>query len=127
MPSKNYRSLTRDDQSELLDSLYGNLKEAIKGLIGDEETISAANIILIIDQAMRLATKYPNLNGQDKKALVVKVISKLVDETNLKDQDRAVIKILVERTLDPLIDQIFAMAPGVYSNVKKRCVFLCGA
>jgi hypothetical protein len=107
-----------------VDTLYSELKKSIEKYLS-EGGVSAANIIIIIDTAMKLAAKMKTLTGPEKKAVVIAVILRLVDEADLKPEDEAVIKIIAERALDPAIDQLFAMAPEVYGKVKTTCLTLC--
>ncbi|GAH10310.1 unnamed protein product, partial [marine sediment metagenome] len=114
----------KPEHVQLVETLYTSLRKSVAGLIKDEG-VSAANIIVIIDTAMKLAGKLRTLDGVEKKAVVITVVKKLIEESDLKPEDEAVVQILAERALDPAIDQLFAMAPELYGKVKAGCLGLC--
>ena len=116
--------VAKPEHIQLVEALYTELKKSIAALVKDEG-VSAGNIIVIIDHAMKLVGKMKSLDGIEKKALVITVVRKLVDEADIKESDAAVVKIIAERALDPAIDQLFAMAPEVYGKVKRSCLSLC--
>ena len=108
---------------KLVDTIYTKLRESVDGVI-KKEGISVANIITIIDAAMRLVGSYKYLGGHEKKAIAVTIVKKLIEESDLKPEDEALVKLLVERALDPAIDQLFALAPKAYGKVKAKCLKL---
>ena len=114
----------KPEHIQLVDALYDSLKKTIEDIVKDEG-ISSGNIIVIIDTAMKLVGKLKSLDGVEKKALVITVVKRLIDESDLKEQDAAVVKIIAERALSPAIDQLFAMAPEVYGKVKTSCLKFC--
>ena len=114
----------KPEHIQLVEVLYSELKKSIESIVKDDG-IGASNIIVIIDTAMKLVGKMKSLDGIEKKALVITVVKRLVDEADLKPGDAAVVKIIAERALDPAIDQLFAMAPEVYGKVKRGCLSLC--
>ena len=114
----------KPEHVQLVEVLYEELRKTVEAVTKDEG-ISAGNIIVIIDNAMKLVGKMKTLNGLEKKAIVITVVKRLVDEAELKPEDAAVVKIIAERALDPAIDQLFAMAPEVYGKVKRGCFLLC--
>lgn len=113
-----------NEHIQLTELLYNKLKLLVSQQ-NTEKEISASNIIVIIDTAMKLAGKLKNLSGYEKKTIVLTVVKKLIDESTLKDSDAEVVKIIAERALDPTIDQLFAMAPELYGKTKKNCLNLC--
>lgn len=104
----------------LVDSVYNKVvlrvAEVIKG-----EGVTVANIVIIVDTTMRTVGKLQTLSGMEKKALTITVVHKILEVSDLKEADRAALKIVVDAMLDPLIDQIFAIAPKLYGKVKARC------
>lgn len=122
--SKALKSLESPEHIELVGVLYNKLKQLLESTLNNE-TVNARNIIVIIDSAMKLVGKMSTLDGLQKKALVMTVVKKLVEESNLSPEDEEIVKIIVERALDPVIDQIFAMAPEVYGKVKTKCMHFC--
>lgn len=106
---------------ELVNTLYSKFKKLIES---KGQSVSAGTIIVIIDSAMKLASQYKNLSGLEKKAIVITVVKRLVEESDLSDEDEEVIKVIVERALDTTIDQLFEMAPQVYGKIKTGCASL---
>jgi len=115
---------SKSGNAQLVEKLYVEFYQSVKDLL-QKDGVSASNVIILIDQAMRVVGKSKTLEGPEKKALVITLVQRLIEESNLKPEDRAVVRLLAERALDPTIDQLFAMAPKVYGKVKNKCLSWC--
>lgn len=113
---------TNSTHVELVNVLYSKLKKIIED---KGQTINAATILIIIDTSMKLASEYKTLSGLEKKAIVITVVKKLIDESNLSEQDQQVLDIIVENLLDVAIDQLYIIAPQVYGKIKAGCSKFC--
>lgn len=121
---KTVKKAERATHVELVNTLYSKFKKIIES---KGQKVSVATIIIIIDTAMKLASQYKDLSGLEKKAIVITVVKRLIEEADLSDEDEEVIKVIAERALDPTIDQLFEMAPEVYGKIKAGCTGLCAS
>ena len=113
---------TNDTHVELVNVLYSKLKKIIED---KGQNINASTILIIIDTSMKLASEYKTLSGLEKKAIVITVVKKLIDESNLSEEDQQVLDIVVENLLDVAIDQLYIIAPQVYGKIKAGCSKFC--
>ena len=102
----------------LVDSVYSKVIVTLAGIINGEEGITVRNIIVVVDTTMRAVGKLRMLSGMEKKALTITIIHKILEVVDMREEDRETLKIVVEAMLDPLIDQIFAIAPKLYGKIK---------
>jgi len=103
----------------LVDGVYKKVILNMQEVMKDGVTVS--NIVIIVDTTMRTVGKLKTLSGVEKKALAITVVHKILEVSEMREEDRAALKIVVDMMLDPLIDQIFAIAPKLYGKVKERC------
>ena len=116
---------------DLFKVFYEKAKRDLDKLYVDGERISRQNIILITDYMMKEAGKIKTLVGIEKKTLVMYAIQKSLDENlqYLKDhvenwdrnnqQHWDSLQRYVDKNIDPLIDQLYALAPKVYGKASE--------
>lgn len=125
IPRKDAEQIVKDIPSNEMNSVlvnetYEKLKVQIKDIL--ESGVSTANIILIVAESMKIIGKFKTLTGIEKKALAITVVHKIIAESNIDDENRAAVTALVDMMLDPLIDQIYALAPAAYGKIKESCL-----
>ncbi len=114
---------TNDTHIELVNVLYTKFKQIIKAKGKD---INTSTIVTIIATAMKLAGEYKTLSGMEKKAIVITVVKRLIDEeSNLSKEDKEILDIIVENALDGIIDQLYELAPKAYGKIRAGCISLC--
>lgn len=104
----------------IVNAIYDKLISKIGESIA-EGGVSLSNIIIIVDATMRLVGELKTLTGVEKKAVVITVIHKLI-AANVKTEDAEALITIVNLMLDPLIDQIYTLAPQVYGAIKAKCL-----
>lgn len=80
----------------------------ISTAIGDNQ-FTAANAIGIVVNLMQLAGQYPKLSGVQRKAIVVDVVNRLIDERSNDEETKAQLKFLIQTLISPLIDTIISI------------------
>jgi hypothetical protein len=88
---------------KVIDTLYTTLGNVIK-----DENISTLNIVLIATNLMQLVESYPNLNGSDKKELVIHVL-KMAVEDSLEGDVKINVLLFIEIFLPSVIDTIISV------------------
>ncbi len=88
--------------STQFDKIYKNVLNGIK-----TKNIDASDLVIIATSAMQIVQKYPELTGEDKKRMVIDILARLVDESDLvpaKYQDASLI--FIQYTLPNMIDAV---------------------
>lgn len=88
--------------------------DGIKGMIASK-TFSSATFMLLIPRCMELAETLPELTGHEKKALVLEVLSKLIDELPMQDDDKQLLKMLLITVIPSTIDLIVSSSLGQFA------------
>ncbi len=116
---------------DLLNVFLNKVENDVKKLYIEGEHITRKNIILIVDLLMKEAGKLQNLVGVEKKILVIKSVEKIVNQEiqKLKDKLEEIddthqeewnkLQVFVDDNIDPLIDQMFSLAPQAYGKLVK--------
>lgn len=111
----------------LVDVVYGKLHTMITN-----KTITVSNVIAIVTLTMQLVQQYASLTGQEKKYIVIHVVTKLVNEIPMNEDDRFAVQAIVNTTLDKTIDYVVAVANGeidLLGQIEEtvgRCKAMCG-
>ena len=94
------------EQHPIHDVLYNQVKGAFKN------GVTVANAINIITYTMAAVERTKNMSGPEKKEAVVFVITRLVDEIPVEQEDKAAIQSAVRLLLPGLVDSIASAAKG---------------
>lgn len=95
------------DISQLTNDIYEQLKKIVQN-----KTINSSNIIQIATVAMQLIQQYMNIPGAQKKQIVMDVVSRLINEIQMNESDRDILRSIVSMTLDKTIDLVIGIANG---------------
>lgn len=106
--------------------VFENIKASIVG-----KSFNVTTFMLLIPRCMEAVEDFPELTGAEKKALVLDVLSKLIDEIPLKDEDRALLKTLILNVIPTVIDTVVASSLGqfalnIYEEVEEEVKAHCG-
>lgn len=99
-------------------SSYNKLVQSIKG-----QQLNAATAIIFVTRAMQIIEESKSLSGPEKKQIVLDLIVKLITETPMKDEPKA---LLLSLPYSSIIDQIVAATKNqlkineVVDEVKKQ-------
>lgn len=95
----------RPSASEM-QTLFGEIYTSVLRTIRTRK-ISAADLVIVATSTMSIVQRYPRLSGQQKKQLVVEVLTKVVDDSDLlpADQEQAAL-MFIQFTLPPMIDVV---------------------
>jgi hypothetical protein len=108
--------------SDNVDRLY----ESLSKIIGDKK-VTTENIVLIATNLMQIVEKYPDLYGQQKKALVIYVLKKFVVD-HLDGDAESFLLIFIDTLLPSVINTIIAVdKKEVVIKIKKglKACFSC--
>lgn len=104
--------------------VYNKVKKAVKN-----KKITSANVIILVTLCMQIVAKIPDLAGGQKRDLVIKLITKLVLELEMEEDERAAIQILLQTSLPFTIDALIAASKQQYDfkkiGNKMRKLFAC--
>lgn len=107
----------------IVNEIYDKLKLQIKDIL--DSGVSVTNIVVIVAEAMKIIGKFKTLTGIEKKALAITVVHKLIIESNIPEDNRDAIFAVIDLMLDPLIDQLYSLAPLAYGKIKEGCLSCC--
>lgn len=96
-------------EQKLADQVYDRVNAAIEA-----KHLTIVSITTLIATAMAEAEKITTLNGEQKKELVVHVVSRLVDEMPADQEDREAIRATAAVMMPSIIDAIVAAASGQF-------------
>ena len=101
--------------SDYVDKLYDSLTKIIKA-----NEINQENIVKVALNLMQIVEKYPNISGQQKKALVIHVLRRFCEDN--KD-----LHPFIEHILPSVIDTMISLDRSeVIVAVATGCKSLCG-
>jgi len=102
--------------NELFVGIYDEAKELVK-----DKEINETNIIQITTCIMELVEEYPNITGEQKKKIVIMLISKLVDNSPLNDSKKNIVKTATNLILPAAIDAIVSASKSKFIlNIRKK-------
>jgi predicted transcriptional regulator len=104
------------------DALFKIKKEIVNDQIGFD------NIVITIIKLIEIVEKYKSLNGLEKKILVIKVISKHIEISNLSEDDKSNMIYIIDNTGSQIIDTIIFTSKGkLFKSIKRRLfkIFSC--
>ena len=110
-------------EQQLVDQLYEQVKTTI-----DTKVITAASAVNIITATMAMVESMCAAPGPQKKALVLHIIDRLVDEIPAEREDKLAIKNAIALLAPSIIDSIVAVSKGqVAINLPggKACCVIC--
>jgi len=113
-----------NETTKLIMSLVAKLKTSF-----DQYSLDENNIIDYVVRIMTLVEQQKNLSGFEKKAVVIEVLTRLVDDTNkLPSESKAALKSIIKIVVPGVIETIVAATKGliavnkkVEESVKKCC------
>jgi hypothetical protein len=113
-----------NETTRLIMSLVSKLKTSF-----DQYSLDENNMIDYVVRIMTLVDQQKNLSGFEKKAVVIEVLTRLVDDTNkLNSESKAALKSIIKIVVPGVIETIVAATKGliavnkkVEESVKKCC------
>jgi hypothetical protein len=115
------------DISSLVDDVYNNVKNIIR-----HKEITLSNLVSIGSIIMQIVEEYPALAGYQKKQLVLSVAHRLVDEFEMDQATKEVIKVAIDTTLSKTIDFIIKASRGeievinnIIAKIEQGCAKCC--
>jgi len=113
-----------NETTKLIMSLVSKLKMSF-----DQYSLDENNIIDYVVRIMSLVEQQKNLSGFEKKAVVIEVLIRLVDDTNkLNPESKTALKNIIKIVVPGVVETIVAATKGliavnkkVEESVKKYC------
>ena len=104
-----------NETTKLIMSLVSKLKTSF-----DQYSLDENNMIDYVVRIMTLVEQQKNLSGFEKKAVVIEVLTRLVDDTNkLSSESKAALKSIIKIVVPGVIETIVAATKGLISVNKK--------
>lgn len=105
----------------VIEKVYQSAKETLGA-----DHLSPANVLNLTVSLMEGVEKYRNLDGPQKKALVIDVIKRLLDETDMSSDDNRALDTIIDLTVPVAIDVIVSATHGsVHINRLRDRLALC--
>jgi len=101
----------------LVDTLY----DRFRGAVGISE-VDADTIVSITTLAMVVVDRQKNMSGEDKKQLVLHLLKRLVNDTDMIDKDKDATILVINAIVPSVIDTIINATKGGFdiNRVKSR-------
>lgn len=128
----------KPEYQAMIEALYHKLQTKAHDLLS--KGVEMNNVLLLTDLAMKQVGKLRNLVGFEKKALVLTVVRRLAEDTLEKAKQSLInagealeevtnkinaefeeLRVILDKALDPFVDQLYILAPKVYGQVKAKC------
>lgn len=104
-----------NETTTLIMSLVEKLKTSF-----DQYTLNENNMIDYVVRIMSLVEQQQNLSGFEKKAVVIEVLTRLVDDSNkLNSESKTVLKNIIKIVVPGVIETIVSATKGLISVNKK--------
>ena len=98
-----------------METIYNQIRQGF-----DNYQIDENNIVEFVIRVMTLVEQHKNLNGLEKKAVVLEILQKLVDSYDrLNDSSKEKIKLLIRAVVPGIIDTVVMATKGILSINKK--------
>jgi len=127
-------SVTYED---LVSTFFRKVQKEVEELYFKGEKYGNDNLVVVTDYLMKEAGKIKNLAGFERKILVVKTTQKLLDDqlnilkTQAEKWDEEqqehwdTLQKYVDDNVDPIVDQLYSLAPKLYGQTKKKFWLCC--
>nr|QBK86362.1 MAG: uncharacterized protein LCMAC102_01570 [Marseillevirus LCMAC102] len=97
-----FKQIPSSDIQPQFDEIYSKVLKTIK-----TKNIQVSDLVIIATSAMTIVQKYPILTGTEKKTLVIDIIQKIINKTDLlPENQKQPASFFIEFTLPTLIDTI---------------------
>jgi len=108
--------------NELIRKVYDDAKVAF-----GSEQLSTSSVITLAVRLMEVVEKLPNIDGAEKKRIVIEVAKLIVNDSNISDEDKINVNLIIDLTLPMVIDTIISASRGQFSfnNLKNKLKKLC--
>jgi len=97
---------------DLIQKIYLDVKQVF---FVNYKGVDASNIALLTVHVMQAVEVVPGLTGDEKKAIVLKVIEMIVADSPLSDSTKQLLDLFIENTLPIVIDLIVNAASGSFN------------
>jgi len=95
-------------------NIFDELYAKIKGMIANKE-FNAGNWISLVTMSMEMVETIPHLTGHQKRELVVDLVTKLVGEIPMAEEQRKLVQSILSTALPVIIDVVCDSSLGVYA------------
>lgn len=92
-----------------INETVADIHSKIKSLVVNRR-LDAGTLIEITTHAMSVVEQYPNLSGPSKKAVVLGVVSRIVDEVPVDDSTKNILNTTIQLVLPTVIDKLVDFA-----------------
>tara|TARA_X000000368_G_C22829800_1_gene622825 strand:- start:355 stop:825 length:471 start_codon:yes stop_codon:yes gene_type:complete len=123
MPSLKKKINPKDVHFSFFEDALAKIKEEII-----DEKIGFSNLVITIIKLIEIVERYKILNGLEKKSLVLKVIYKYIEDSNIDDEDKENLHYILNQTGTQIIDSIiFASKGKLFKKIGKEVckIFKC--
>jgi hypothetical protein len=99
-------------------------KAIIETLVDSLEGFNVENLIKLLPRLIMHVENYKNLSGENKKALVIRMLNHIIDITDCPGDD-AIFDPIMKRMVPGMIDLLVEVDQGRLKLKKKNCLFKC--
>lgn len=101
---------------------YEKLCETLKSING-AENITSNNLIFVVTNLMSVIGKYTDINGIQKKEIVINFINNSINNSNLNSDDKFVLNSIVSNVVPGAIDMLVEVAKKKYIIKRVKSCF----
>jgi hypothetical protein len=124
------QSLRQKSKPTNKNSHFSFFEDALKKIKEElvDERIGFSNLVITIIKLIEIVERYKILNGLEKKSLVLKVIYKYIEDSDIDQEDKENLHYILEHTGTQIIDSIiFASKGKLFKKMTKKFlnIFKC--
>ena len=102
-------------------SASDRMYDELKTIIGTKK-LTRENVVVVLVSLMQIAAKYNDINGQQKKAMIIDALNRLIDDQATDTSNTTEMKLLVQLTLPSIIDTFVSIdKKKIQIELKKGC------
>ena len=130
IPTVNKMQSLRQKSKPKNNSHFSFFEDALKKIKEElvDEKIGFSNLVITIIKLIEIVERYKILNGLEKKSLVLKVIYKYIEDSDIDQDDKENLHYILEHTGTQIIDSIiFASKGKLFKKMTKKFlnIFKC--
>ena len=124
------QSLRQKSKPTNKNSHFSFFEDALKKIKEElvDEKIGFSNLVITVIKLIEIVERYKILNGLEKKSLVLKVIYKYIEDSDIDQEDKENLHYILEHTGTQIIDSIiFASKGKLFKKMTKKFlnIFKC--
>lgn len=92
----------------IIEDIYKRLRS-----MAIDRNITAGNVAIMASQIMELVEKYPELTGQEKQKIVIQLMKRMTEESELGEEQKRLVSSIIDIALPNIINVVIKATHGL--------------